>query len=558
MRRHRPPVRRTIAPLTGADVVRRSGNPIRAHGPLLAVLAVLVVWTFAPLVLLLQWVIQHGGTLTGANGIDSYDQLQYLAWIRDGGSHWLASDLWHVGPSAHDYLHPMYFVSSLLWRLGVGVQLAYMIWKPVAMIVLFAGCVMYVRHLLPGRRWQQAAALFLALFYLTPALQLADWTGRVNGIHRLELLTTTNDSASALTLWGFEHAAFTVGLMPIFLIAAERVLARGARAERRWTAIGAVAGLLVAWLHPWQGVMLLAIPAVMFVVRPPRRRYLSLAVPLAATVLPLAYGVALSRFDPQWQAFQAKTVGGGTGPWWALAVGFGPLLLAAAFGVRRPRDDRTWMLLLWVLTCAAVFFFIPEFPPHALTGLPVPLSVLAVMGWERVRERVHAPRLAAGAAAVLVIAFFTVPAAIYQWTAVETYRADTPGGAAARTLVVLSPDQSAALAYLQRSPAPGAVLASQLLSMSIPGLTGREVYAGHVMWQPSAHDLNADAFFAPGGETPAGRRAILAAAGVRFVVTDCGTPVALARAIAPVTTRVGQFGCVGVYRYTGVPGTSGR
>ena len=63
------------------------------------IFAVLTVWTFAPLVVLLIYAASHGGELTGASGTDAFDQLAYLAWIRDEGSHLLASNLWQVTPT---------------------------------------------------------------------------------------------------------------------------------------------------------------------------------------------------------------------------------------------------------------------------------------------------------------------------------------------------------------------------------------------------------------------------------------------------------------------------
>ena len=33
----------------------------------------------------------------------------------------------------------MFVISGLLWRLGLSIQLSYMVWMPVGLIVLFAG-----------------------------------------------------------------------------------------------------------------------------------------------------------------------------------------------------------------------------------------------------------------------------------------------------------------------------------------------------------------------------------------------------------------------------------
>ena len=137
---------------------------------------------------MLVHVASHGGVLIGTNGRDFFDQFQYLAWIRDAGSHGLASNLWVIGHTPHDYLHPMYLISGLLWRLGVSVQVAYLIWKPVALLVLFLGCAWYVTRLEPDNRARQTAALVLALFYQSPAYALAVWTGHLTLVHRLALL----------------------------------------------------------------------------------------------------------------------------------------------------------------------------------------------------------------------------------------------------------------------------------------------------------------------------------------------------------------------------------
>ncbi|MFZ0043019.1 MAG: hypothetical protein WAK93_17050 [Solirubrobacteraceae bacterium] len=546
-------------------------------------LLLLTAWMLAPLAVALVFAIRHGYTLTGALGYDPFDQMAYLAWIRDSGSHVLASDLWQVGPTAHDYLHPTFTVSGLLWRAGLSLQVAYLIWKPVALLVLFLGFAAYVRRRLPGHRLQQTAALVLALFYLTPALALARWTGHLTVAHRLALQIATYDSDSALNLWGFEHAAIAIGLMPVFLIAVERTLGGGAegrqpgvaagggergrrliaelfpRQTRALLVVAALAGALVSWMQPWQGVTLLGVIAAMVVLVGPRRRYLSLSLPIAGLVAPLLYGEALSRYDSVWHEFAVKTQNsGGVGPWWALVVGFLPLVIFAGLGLRRPRDDASWLLALWVVACVLVYLLVPEFPPHALKGVTLPLSVLAVGGWERCRRwgtgRVAVGRAGAAVAAVAAIALFTVPAGIAQMDDADAFTGKTISDQLNRQLVMLSPAEVSAMHYLQRQPTPGPVLAPWFLSMSIPAYTGRQVFAGHPMWQPASNVQQANVFYSLADPGAAARRAILSASGARFVLTQCGTPSSLGAAIAPVATPVARYGCLTIYRVrTAIP-----
>jgi hypothetical protein len=538
--------------LTPAATVRgllsRSAGLIRADA---GTLAALTIWAFAPLVATAVYVAIHGGILTGANGADFFDQFQYLAWIRDEGNHLLASNLWVIGGTSHDYVQPMYLISGLLWRLGLSVQLAYLIWKPIALLVLFLGFAAYTRRMLGGRR-AATGALVLALFYESPLFAVASWTGHLSSAHRLALVLTTDDATSALNLWGFEHAAIAIGLMPVVLLGSERLLAGAqltGRIDRRWTAVVALAGLLVAWLHPWQAVTLLVILAAVWLRRPSRRRLAVLVVPVAATVVPLVYGVALSRFDPWWSSFQSQSTATGTGAWWALLASFAPLVAFAAAGYRRPREDGDWMLMLWPAACAAVYFVVPQFPPHALAGVTLPLAVLAVRGWSRIRAALRVPVHLARGLAVAAVAAGCLPAAVLHAQDVRADLSGTVAGALARQQFRLTADQAAAVAYLAHAPRSGGVLAPWLLSMSVPGLTGRTVYAGHPQWQPHAHVAVDGVFFDPGLNDPTGRlrRAILRSSRAVFVVADCHEPAQLAHALAPVTRPVRRFGCVAVY-----------
>lgn len=529
-------------------LLTRSADLIRGD---VATFGVLTIWTFAPLVAIAVYVAVNGGILTGPNGVDFFDQFQYLAWIRDEGSHLLASDLWVIGGTPHDYVQPMYLVSGVLWRLGLSLPLAYLIWKPVALVVLFVGFAAYGRRMLRDR-WAATAAVTLALFYESPASALANWTGHLSSVHRLQLILTTDDATSALNLWGFDHAAIAIGLMPVFLLGSERLLSgaeAAARTDRGRTAVVAIAGLLVAWLHPWQAVTLLAIVATVWLRRPSRRRLAVLVVPVGATVLPLIYGVALSRFDPWWSSFQSQLTGAGTEPLWALLASFAPLIVFAAAGCRRPRGDGEFMLLLWPAAAAGVYLLIPQFPPHALAGVTLPLGVLAVRGWSRLRAALRAPPRLAQGLAVAAIAIGCVPAAVLHAQGVGESLQNTLTGALDRQLFSLTDDQASALAYLDRTPRRGGVLAPWYVSMAVPGLTGRAVYAGHPAWQPHINVPTASAFFDPALRDPTGalRRAILIRSGARFVLADCQLAAELTRQLAPLARPVRQFGCMTVF-----------
>ena len=58
------------------------------------------LWGLVPIVFLAARAGRRCTVFTGADGLFSADQLQYLAWIRDASQHGLVSNLFDVVPSA--------------------------------------------------------------------------------------------------------------------------------------------------------------------------------------------------------------------------------------------------------------------------------------------------------------------------------------------------------------------------------------------------------------------------------------------------------------------------
>src|SRR4051812_9086384 len=122
--------------------------------------AALLAWSLIPLALLLVEVMRHGGVLTGSDGaLAGSDQLFYMSYVRDSGSHLLISNEFRLGPDSGVLFHPMFALSGLLWRLGLSVKLALLIWKPVAAAALAAGIWIYTGRFLESRGRIAAALL---------------------------------------------------------------------------------------------------------------------------------------------------------------------------------------------------------------------------------------------------------------------------------------------------------------------------------------------------------------------------------------------------------------
>ncbi len=527
-----------------------SGRLIRSHA---AIFAVLAIWAFAPLVVAVIHVTGHGGVMTGTYGTDFFDQFQYLAWIRDEGSHLLAANLWQIAPSPHDYVQPMYLISGALWWAGLSIQLAYLLWLPVALVVLAVGCAAYVSRMLSGR-WQQAAALILVLFYHSPVYAIAVWTGHLSGAHRFDLLRTTTDADAALQLWGFAHAAIAIGAMPIFLLAAERLLstAPGRRRSRRLITAAALAGATVSWLHPWQGLTLLLVLAGVFALAPPRRRYLVLAVPVAATVLPLDLHrdprprrQLLARFPERARHQHARARVGAGGRLWRAGRRGG---LRRAPAARRGRVDA-------VAVAGGVRSRVPPRAQHLATRAGRRHAAARRPGGPRLGARARsAPRAACrgAAAAVAAIAVFTVPAAINEGHDAYGAFRNTLTGQLSLQLLRLTDNQASALAYLDRAPRAGGVLAPWFLSMSVPAFTDRQVFAGHDWWGPPPISSPTKRLQSPrrGRSGAALRRAILQHSRAAFVLADCDAAAVDSAGTSP-RWRDRCVGCLTLFRTHG-------
>jgi hypothetical protein len=513
---------------------------LRALAPWeLGLLVAVAAWGLGPALVLVAHAAGANETLTGADGFLAGDQLQYLAWARDAGESGLAANLFQLDSNGHVFLHPMFSPTGWASAAGLGLTVAYWAWKPVAVLVLFAGVLVWGRRLLPDAPGRRAAAALLALFYFSPLAALLLWADAGSDASRNDLFTAAGEVFAAGSLWGYLQTAIAIGLMPTFLLAVERLLDPQRRAPGRgeaWYAGWAAAqGLIVAWLHPWQGVTLLLVVAGL-AAWPGRelRQRLVLLVALAGIAVPLAYYWALARVDTAWElAERANQIG--RLPAWTVVVALAPLAIVAGAGLRRPgRDEMERALLLWIAAGLITYFAVRAFPSHALAGLSLPFAVLAVRGWSRLRASV-----VAGAACVALAA---VPGMAYM--AREFDRVTD----LVHDELYLSEDEIRALRHVESDAGDGGVLAPPLLALSVPAQTGRPVWVGHPSWTPDylQRARAAELFFA--GRLPPRRAAgFVRATGARVVVTACDSRVDPARTLGPLVARSRRFGCVSVH-----------
>jgi hypothetical protein len=431
----------------------------------------------------------------------------------------------------------MWLPSGLLHQLGVDVRVAFWLWKPIAAVALGAGAWLYSGRFLegPGR----VVAVVLGLCFLSPVLPLLIWAhAGLSDVDHLVFLFTSAEGHAALQLWGYLHAALSIGLMALFLLGIERVLVperrrpgRGAGWYLGWSS---AAGMIAAWLHPWKGATLLAILAGLAAWGRLAPRYRVLVVPAAAIAAPMLYLLILPRIDHDWEVY-ARDNAAVHAPLWILAAALLPLLVPALAGLRAaPRDDGGRMLLLWPPAALAVYFLTSQFPYHALQGLAIPLAILAVEGYRRTSLPAWV--------AVVCVAALTLPGAAFL---VDSFRDSRRADIAP---YVLNPGESDALRFLARAPGDGGVLARYYLGMTVPPQTGRDTWVGQFPWTPDfeARRAAAEELFS-GRMTPAAAQGMVRRIRPAWLLTDCRRQVDLGPLLGSLVRQRHRFGCAEVY-----------
>jgi hypothetical protein len=498
-----------------------------------------VVWAAVPLIVLGLHVLRHGGVLTGADGaLAGADQMLYMDEIRQSAQHVLITDHFDLAIGRPVFVDPLLLITGLVWLAGVSIAATFWLLQLLAAPVLAAGTFAFVARCLSSTR-ARVLALVLGLFYLSPLVPLLVWTGAVTPFQHFALIFPAGEAMPAWQLWGYPHAAVCMGLLAASLAGACAV-ADGSDGRRRLVVGVSAAALIVGWLHPWQGATLIAVLTALAVRSRSRAVAQRLLIPILAAAAPMLYEAILARTDAAWRIESASSAVGHV-PTWMLLVTVLPLGFVAMTGIRavpRPMRDA---LVAWPVAGLAIYFATSTFPYHALQGISIPLAVLAVAAFDRQADRMRRLRavrwLGAGLATLCVaagVSFEAVTFADSMRSSVASYW--------------LGRGSRAALAYLDRSRERGGVFAAYHIGMAVPAFTGRRTWLGEWTWTPdfSRRQTLADELIG-GRMAPVAARALVAAAGARFVLVECEPPHSLRSLLGPMVVSERRFGCASVY-----------
>jgi hypothetical protein len=324
--------------------------------------------------------------------------------------------------------------------------------------------------------------------------------------------------------------------MPAFLLALENVLEPARRrgwSRGRWIAAASALGMAASWVHPWQGLILVLIVIGLVAVDRLRRRNLVVAVPLAATLAPLVYYAALRHFLPEWHQASLNLNYYNVGDF---LVVLGPFAVVAALGVRNPGDSvHERALLLWPVAAAIAFLAPTGGRFEFVAGLDVPLAILCVRGWRRLRV----PRPVTAVVALAILAGVLVPLVYDARSSIRV----------GEGTVWLADGDRAALDAMESQPAPGSVLADSHVAAATVAFTGRPMWAAHANWSPDyirrATLMNRAV---AGGLPRPTMRTLIRVTGARFLFRDCarGAIAGLGRRLGPLAQQDVRFGCAQV------------
>jgi len=504
------------------------GRRASRWGPTFLV-GLLLVWSAVPVAWLWRKAMRVDGTLSGADGPFAADQLQYLAWVRESATHFLAGNLYTIPAGDRVFVHPMAEISGLIYRAGLDINYTWLIWKVPAAIAIALAAYAYARRLLSGSAAPFSVAA-LGVFYLSPLVPLYAW---VRPEDENAVLATAGDIFSAGSLWGYLPATLSVALMTMYLLVADRLTKNGGV---RLATLASLIGFLASWLHPWQGVVLVLISAAVALWDRLSAGARRLIIPAGAAALPVAGYFLLSRTDPSWE--YGEVVNQVARPSLGhLFISLAPLVGVALFGLRKPEATfRERALLVWPVASLAAYAALPSFPTHALQGMAIPLAVLAVrgvIGWIPKLQRT---------AIVSCVLVLTLPGMAYF---ADWYRDFVNTTDQAH---VLAADEVRALRYIESDRSPGAVLTTADLGAAVPAWTGRATWIGHLSWTPDFGErTTAMANLSEGNVSARSARALVEDSGARFVLLGCDHSRRADTALERISETDRRFGCASVY-----------
>jgi hypothetical protein len=308
-------------------------------------------------------------------------------------------------------------------------------------------------------------------------------------------------------------------------------------------------GLLLSVVQPFAVPVVLIVLAVYLALLAwhshllPRRGLLLAAAAAAGAAPIMLYDLYVYRTNPALAAWSAQNLTPSLPPW-DYALSYGLVLLLALGGITvalRRREPADLFLLAWVGSATLLLYVPFALQRRFITGLHVPLSLLAALSLERIVW----PRLRTRRQGLLTGLFLGLVALSNVFVPLVAI----VGVAQGRPPLVMSRDQAAAWAWLRGHTAwTDTVLAPSDVGQFVPAWAGNRVVYGHPFEtiDAEAKAAEVDRFYSPEA-SPGERRALLDRYDVRYVFVPQGSSLSLG--LSPAWTGASAI----LYRMGGTP-----
>jgi hypothetical protein len=494
---------------------------------------------------LVAWQATPAGAQYTGLLINHYDGESYYAKMQQGArGDWL----FHLAftPEPHDgsFIFTFYLaLGQLSAALGLPIPLVYHLARALAGLFLLLVAYRFIARFFDRVPTRRAAFLLLGL---SAGL---GWLLAPLGLITADLWVA--EGFTFLSILANPHFPLSIGLMLLIFLSVLDL-----EGQPPWLSLflrTAGLGLLLAVVQPFAVpivLVVLGVYLIMIVWRDRRLPWGEIAVCGAASVAAapvILYDLYVYLTNPALAAWSAQNLTPSLPPW-DYALGYGLILLLAIGGIAvalRRLERMDLFLLAWVGSVVVLLYLPFALQRRFITGLHVPLTLLAALGLEQLvlpQVQARRRRLVCG----LIIGFTALTNLFVPLVSVA-------GVAQGRHPLVMTPDEAAAYAWLGEQTAwTDTVLAPPESGQFIPAWAGNRVVYGHPFETIDAEEKEAEVtrFFSPQA-TVAERRALLDRYGVRYVLTLSPGPDLdpAALGLAPVWSQ----GTAAIYRVEGMP-----
>jgi len=505
-----------------------------------ALLWAVVVVGLTCLPYLVAWLLTPDGTQYTALLVNHFDGESYYAKMQQGArGDWL----FHLAftPEPHDgaFIFTLYLaLGHLSAALGLPLPLTYHLARVAAGIFMLLVAYHFIARFFDLVRTRRAAFLLLAF---SAGL---GWLLAPLGIITADLWVA--EGFTFLSILVNPHFPLAIGLMLLIFV---QVLGLGSApspptgtgagffASLRMTGVRPAVGcgvcsLALAVVQPFAVPIVLAILAVYLAALAVQNRRLPWQEILLAGIVAVAaapvmiYDLYVYRTNPALAAWSAQNLTASLPPW-NYALGYGLILSLAVAGIPtalRPRPDgqdrrrrpADLLIMAWIGSAVVLLYLPFALQRRFITGLHVPLVLLAAMGLEQVvwpRVRAQRRALVTG----LIVGLSAVTIVFVPLIAVA-------GVAQGQPPLVMSSGEAAAWSWLKANSSwTDTVLAPADSGEFVPAWAGNRVVYGHPFETIEAEAKEAEVarFYSPEA-TVTERRAVLDRHGVRYVFLGPG------------------------------------